>query len=135
MPSVTRRQVLFGGVAASVGGFVLWGRYAVGDTFEQHVADQLGLPVAVTNDLLGTLNGELGGVEYEARASAFLLATSSPSRLAMPGEARRQAIEAFVGPLLKMEQNFVTPYVIAGVQQVGHFRPCGVLRRDAAARS
>ena len=134
MPSVTRRQVLFGGAASAVGGYAIVGRYALGDTFEQHVAGRLGLPLDVTTDLLKTLRDEIG-MDYDARASAFVLATSSPSRLAMPSGARRQAIEAFIGPLLKLQEGFVTPYVISGVQDVGHYRPCGVLRRDAATRS
>src|SRR3712207_6650738 len=91
----TRRKMLLGGAAASAGGFALWGRYAVGGTFEQHVADQFGLPVRVASELLDTMRAELG-VDYDARASAFLAATTSPSADVMPEGARRPAIEGFV---------------------------------------
>ena len=122
--------MLAGGAAASAGGYALWGRYAVGDTFEQHVAGQLGLPVRVTSELLDTMRADLGDVDYDARASAFMLATTSPSGDVMPHKARREAVEAFIGPLMKVENSFVTPFVLAGLQDTGRYRPC-VLRRDA----
>jgi len=131
---VTRRQALVGATVATAGGFALVGRYGVGGTFEQHVADQLGLPRATADGLVQTLRATLERPDYEARASAFVLATTTPARLAMPEGARREAIEAFIGPLLKMENGFVGPYALAGIQDTGRYQPC-LLRRDAPARS
>jgi len=42
---------------------------------------------------------------------------------------RREAIEAFVGPLVGMQSGLVTPFVLAGLRQSGRYVPCSVLTR------
>jgi hypothetical protein len=135
MPKITRRQALVGGAGAVVvGGAGLSGRYAIGDTFESHVADQLGLPVGVTKELLESMRAEVGN--YDARAAGFLTATTTPGKDLLPASVRRQAIESFVGPLIDIQTAFVTPQVYVGVKRDGRFSPCtgiGDPRGDAGS--
>jgi hypothetical protein len=128
MPRVTRRQALIGGaglVAAAGLGSV--GRFAVGDEFEEHVADLLGLEPGVTTELLQTMRDEVG--DYEVRATGFVVATTSPWADLVPDRARREAVESFIGPLIDISQGFVTPYVYLAGHDTGRFVACSVLRR------
>ena len=125
MPRVTRRQAVIGAAAIVAGGAGWSGRYAVGGFFEEHVAARLGLDVRLATELLEALREELGAAEYDVRAAAFVAATTVPSRLVMPSAARREAVEAFVGPLVSLGEGFVTPYVLAGIRDTGRPLPCG----------
>ena len=125
---VTRRRALIGGAGVVVlAGTGWWGRYALGDTFEHHVADVLGVDLKLASELTSSLRDEIG--DYESRAIAFLLATTSPSQDVMPADVRREAIEAFVGALVGMQSGLVTPFVLAGLRQSGRYVPCSVLTR------
>ena len=48
---MTRRGLLIAGAGAGVAGLAYWGRFALGDTFEAHVAETLGLEERVTREL------------------------------------------------------------------------------------
>lgn len=122
---ISRRQLLVGVGALGLGGAGLYGRYALGDTFESHVADLIGLNTRVTGELLAGVREEQGTPDYDVRAAALLAATTFPGRLAMPREARREAVESFLGPLVDLDEGLLTPYVLAGIQQSGRSGPCG----------
>jgi hypothetical protein len=133
LAAVTRRQALIG--AALTGGavFGLWGRYAIGGTFEEHVADVLGLEREVTDALLETLRADQG-LDYNARAAAFLFATTSPARHVMPEGAKRDAIDSFVTPLfdigndeLGLDYGLPMTYAYAGLQRNGDYQACAAL--------
>ena len=125
---ITRRGLLVGGAAGAVG-FAYWGRFGLGDTFESHVAGVLGLPEPVTRELLESMREELGA-DYDARAAAFVAATTAPTRWLMPSGARREALESFVGPLFGLEQGYVMPFVYAGLRDSGRFQGCNGLVRS-----
>lgn len=124
-PRLSRRGVLLAGagvVAASAG---WWGRYALGDTFEEHVAHVLGVDTGLATELLATLREHVN--DYDLRAAGFLFATTSPSQELTPRAAREEAIEAFIGPLVGMESELITPLAIGGRTHSGRYQPC-VLR-------
>jgi hypothetical protein len=125
---LTRRQAIVGGAIVGVG-FVGWGRFAVGGEFEDHVAEVLAIDGAVARDLLERLRSERG-IEYDARASAFLLATTEPSQWVLPSRLRGQAIRSFVVPLLEVadEPSFSLAYT--GFRKTSVFTPCRVLVRS-----
>lgn len=122
---ISRRQALLGASALSVGGAGWLGRFAIGDNFESHVASLIGLGERVTHDLLAALRDEIGSADYDARATALVAATTVPARLALPAAARREAVEAFIGPLMDVADGLHTPYVLAGIQGTGRVSPCG----------
>jgi len=128
MAALTRRQALLGAgavtVAAGVGPL---GRYALGDEFEEHVAETIGLELPVTRELLETMREEVG--DYDARAAAFLVATTGPYKSVVPDSLRRKAVESFIGPLIDVSGTFVTPYVYLARRPNARFLPCSVLRR------
>jgi hypothetical protein len=126
MARFSRRNLLLGGAGLVVAGTGWWGRYALGDTFENHVARTLGLDARVGAELVASLREHVD--DYEARAAAFLFATTSPSRDVMPRAAREEAVEAFIGPLVGMENALITPLAIAGRRRSGSYQPCRVLR-------
>ena len=127
MAALTRRQALAaGGAAAAVAGFGLWGRFALGGAFEEHVADQLGLDRRLTDAALRRMREEVE--DYEVRATGFLLATRAPSSLALPSSVRREAIDGFVSPMFGLSEFIVMPLAYAGIRdsvEVG----CNVLRQ------
>jgi hypothetical protein len=130
MHRLTRRQAIAGGTTLIAGaGFVGWGRFALGGTFEDHVADVLGLDGAVTREILERLRDNRG-LEYNARASAFLLATTEPSRSLMPSGVRRQAVESFVLPFLEETDQPSFTLAYAGLRRTSVFAPCRVLVRS-----
>lgn len=130
---LSRRHVLLGAAALAVGGTGLIGRYAIGDTFESHTAEALGLELEPVRELLTTLREELGGADYDVRAAAFVAATTLPARVLMPRIAREEAVEAFIGPLLQTSDGFLAPYVLAGLRVSGRPGPCGGLAGLARA--
>lgn len=125
---ITRRRLLIAGAGAGAAGLAYWGRFSLGDTFEDHVAETLGLDERVTRELLATMRDE-HGLDYDARAAAFVAATTAPTRWLMPGAARQEALESFVGPLFGLQQGYVTPFVYAGLRDSGSFRGCNGLVR------
>jgi hypothetical protein len=125
---LTRRQAIVGSAVIGVG-FVGWGRFAVGGEFEDHVAEVLGIDGAVARQLLERLRSERG-VDYDARASAFLLATTEPSRWMLPSRLRRQAIESFVVPLLEVADQPSFSLAYTGLRETSGFTPCRVLVRS-----
>jgi hypothetical protein len=129
--ALTRRQALLaGGVAAvAAAGFGLWGRFALGGAFEQHVADRLGLDRGLTEAILRGMREELD--DYELRASAFLIATEGPSSVALPEEVRRDAVDAFITPMFGESRAITMRLVYAGTRDTIDYTPCKVLRRRA----
>jgi hypothetical protein len=125
---LTRRRAIVGGAVIAVG-FVGWGRFAVGGEFEDHVAEVLAIDGAVARELLERLRSERG-VEYDARASAFLVATTEPSRWLLPSGLRRQAIESFVVPLLEVADQPSFSLAYTGLRETSVFTPCRVLVRS-----
>jgi len=126
MPKLTRRGVLLTGAGVVAAGAGWWGRYALGDTFEDHVARTLGLSDRLGAELVASLRERVE--DYDARAAGFLMATTSPSQDVMPRSVREEALEAFIGPLVGMEAGLITPLAIAGRTHSGSYQPC-VLRR------
>jgi hypothetical protein len=123
---VTRRQAVLAGAGVLLVGVAgAEGRFALGDTFESHVAETLGLPVPVTKDMLGALRAELDA--YDIRAAAFLQATTSPGKQLLPDSVRRKAIRGFIRPLFDIQAGFVMPQVYVGLKEDGRFSPCTAL--------
>jgi hypothetical protein len=125
---LTRRQALVSAAVIGVG-FAGWGRFAVGGEFEDHVAEVLGIDGALARQLLERLRNDRG-VEYDARASAFLLATTEPSRWVLPSGVRRQAIKSFVVPLLEVADQPSFSLAYTGLRETSVFTPCRVLVRS-----
>jgi hypothetical protein len=96
----SRRQVIAGGVA---GGAVLvggnYGRFALGDEFEEHVASVLGVPIAVAKELTRSARDRLGG-EYDRLAAEFLAVTVFPSDLVAPRKARNRAVRRLLPSMI-----------------------------------
>jgi hypothetical protein len=95
---VTRRQALGGGAAALVGVVGIgYGRYALGDEFEEHVASTLGVSVDDARPLIETARQGLEGRgAYETRAATFLAATTFPGRQLLPRGTRERAVRVFL---------------------------------------
>lgn len=102
MRRLTRRQALGAGAAgaAALGG-VHYGRFALGGEFEDHVAARLGLDRERATLMLERARERLGGAEYDARAAAFLAATTFPGSVVPADGARRRAVAGLVGPMLE----------------------------------
>lgn len=97
----TRRGVLVSGAAAVMGATAaLYGRLLVGDRFEGLVASRLGLDQPTADALIGALRARLGASEYDLRAAGFAIAVREPVATGIPDGVRREAIDAFVEPLL-----------------------------------
>lgn len=98
---VTRRRVVIGG-AVGVGVLVGagYGRFAVGDEFEEHVAGVLGVSTAAATTLLAGARARLGDEDYRIHAASFLAATTFPGEQTLPADVRERAIERFVGNLV-----------------------------------
>jgi hypothetical protein len=111
-------------------GFAGWGRFALGGTFEDHVADVLGLDPGLARELLDRVR-EGVDLDYDVHASAFLLATTRPSRWLMPTGARHKAIESFLKPIFSPSDNPAVALAYVGLRRTSVFTPCNVLVRDA----
>ena len=96
----SRRQVIAGGVT---GGAVLvggnYGRFALGDEFEQHVASVLGVPEEIAKNLTKAARARLGG-EYDRLAAEFLAVTAFPSDVVAPRKARNRAIRRLLPSMI-----------------------------------
>jgi hypothetical protein len=128
--TLTRRGLLASGAAAVVGAAAaaLYGRLLVGDRFEGLVAAHLGVDRATGDALLRALRQRLGADEYDLRAAGFAIAVRDPVAAGIPRSLRRDAIEAFVGPLL-MYPAAVNAYAAGRGDPAG--RACAGLVRPA----
>ena len=135
MPGLTRRQALFGLAAvAAATGTGLYGQYAVGDEFEAHVASQLGVDLDFARRTLRSLRARVG-VDYDARAASFVLATTEPSRTLMPRSAREEAIAALIVPMFSLAPSPGSPLYYAGLRPDSRLRPCRMLSQRGASPS
>jgi len=94
--------VIAGGVA---GGAVLvagnYGRFALGDEFEEHVASVLGTSTSVAKELTAAARERLGSPDYERIAAQFLAVTAFPSDVVAPRGARDRAIRRLLTPMIE----------------------------------
>jgi len=127
---VTRREAFVAAAAlAAAGGFVGWGRFALGGAFENHVADTLGLDGRVARELLAEMRRGLGP-DYETRAAGFLAATREPGRSLLPAGTRSSAIDAFVAPLLLSGEQRFLGAAYTQRRPTGRARACRTLGRS-----
>ena len=70
------------------------------DEFEQLVASNLGIDPQLAGQLLQRARDEYGGVEYDARATAFALAVRDPAATVLPSGVRDKAINGLIEPML-----------------------------------
>jgi len=98
---ITRRKLMAGGAGGVVllGG-VGYGRFAVGDEFEEHVAGVLGTSTAVATRLTAAARKRLGGFEYDQVAARFLAVTTFPGSELAPGSIRDKAIRRLVTEMI-----------------------------------
>jgi hypothetical protein len=124
---ITRRRALaLGGGAALTLVAGAYGRFAVGDEFEEHVANTLDLsPDAVTR-LLANARESLGAAGYDARAAAFVAVTTWPGADVVPESARREAIDALVLPMYRDQEDNL---VALGLRERWVGSCAGLLRR------
>jgi hypothetical protein len=98
---ITRRQLLAaGGAAAGAAVVGVSGSYILGDGFEEHVADVLGIEPDLARALLDGMRETTGGLDFEARATAFVGATTFPGSEVLPSGVRRRAIAGLVDPMI-----------------------------------
>jgi hypothetical protein len=98
---LTRRQLVAGGGAAVLvllGG--AYGRFALGDEFEEHVADVLGVPMDVARRFTSNAREHFGKGEYDVRAAGFVAATTFPGSLIHPEAVRSRAVGGFVRAMM-----------------------------------
>jgi hypothetical protein len=94
---VTRRQLVAGGVGLlAVAAAGVYGRFAIGDEFEEHVASVLGVPVGAARRFTRNAREHFGSGEYDLRAAAFVGATTFPGSLLHPAAVRERAVGGFV---------------------------------------
>jgi hypothetical protein len=99
---LTRRQALGAGAAGAAGlGGIYYGRFSLGREFEDHVASTIGVDRQRAVMLLERARERLGAVEYDARAAAFLAATTFPGTLVPADGARRRAVAGLLGSMLE----------------------------------
>ena len=77
-----------------------YGRFAVGDEFEEHVAGVLGTSPAVAKQLTAGARKRLGAGEYNQVAARFLAVTTFPGDSLAPGAVRDQAIRRLVTAMI-----------------------------------
>jgi hypothetical protein len=113
-------------VAAGLAGGA-YGRYAIGDEFEEHLAGVLGLPVATASAMTRAARARSGGADWDLHCSAFVAATTWPGRWALPHSVRERAIRSMVDRLIGSPGDGLA-YV--GVRRLPAGRACsGLLRR------
>src|SRR3954447_7439201 len=99
---LTRRRLLAAGLVGVVGATgAAYGRFALGDEFEEHVADVLGVSLDMARGLLARARDDVGDVDYDVRAAAFLFATTNPGRALAPRGARESAVHGLLRPMLE----------------------------------
>jgi hypothetical protein len=97
--ALSRRQVLIGGGAAAVvaaGGW--YGPSVIGDGFERHVADVLGISEELARALTEHAREGLGG-RYELQAAQFLAATKFPGS-ELPSGVRDEGVRSLLEAML-----------------------------------
>jgi hypothetical protein len=98
---VTRRQLLVaGGAAAGAAAVGVSGSYILGDGFEEHVADVLGIELELARALLDGMRETTGGLDFEARAAAFIGATTFPGSEVLPSGVRRRAVAGLMDRMI-----------------------------------
>jgi hypothetical protein len=126
---VTRRQALAGGAAGvavlAAGGY---GRFALGDEFEEHVAGVLGLDVVSATELLKGARERLGDNEYRIRAAQFLAVTTFPGEQTAPHGARNKGFGELVA---FMSQGTFENLVMLGMARGDASRACAGLLKSA----
>ena len=126
-PRLTRRQLIGGGalvaVCAAAGGY----RVALGQEFDAHVADVLGLPRATAATLIATAQRRTGTLQWELRRDAFVTATTPPGRWVLPAGQRKRAVHAIVDQLIQTPGEGLA---CIGLRAAAPDRPCaGLVRR------
>lgn len=98
---ITRRQLVAGGAAgtAVVAG-AGYGRFAIGDEFEEHAAAVLGTSTAAATQLTRAARRRLGDGEYEQVAAAFLAVTTFPGNQVAPRLLREKAVRKLVSSMI-----------------------------------
>lgn len=97
---ITRRKLMAGGAGGVVLLGVGYGRFAVGDEFEEHVAGVLGTSTAVATRLTAAARKRLGGFEYDQVATRFLAVTTFPGSELAPGSIRDKAIRRLLTAMI-----------------------------------
>ena len=77
-----------------------YGRFLVGDEFEELVAAKLGVSMELARALLERVR-EREGEGYELRAAAFAVGVREPLALALPQRLRESAVRPFVEAMLE----------------------------------
>jgi hypothetical protein len=123
---LTRRRALALGAAGAVTLVAgAYGRFAVGDEFEEHVAATLDISRDAVERLLGNARQALGTAGYDARAAAFVAVTTWPGADLVPESARREAIDALVLPMYADPEDNL---VVLGIRE-RYIGACGGLLR------
>lgn len=127
MSRVTRRQ-LIGGTAVAGGVLVAggYGRFALGDEFEEHVASVLGTSVEVARRLTATARERLGDFDYRVKAAQFLAVTTFPGNELSELAGRSKGIREFV---VHMIGDSVENLMYLGLQEPVDSLACTGLRR------
>jgi hypothetical protein len=77
-----------------------YGRFAVGDEFDEHLASVLGIPVATAAALTADAKQRTGGAAWQVRRAAFVAATTAPGRWVLPASTRQHARHSMVDKLI-----------------------------------
>jgi hypothetical protein len=93
--TVTRRS-LFGLGAAGVISASAYGRYALDDRFEEHLASVLGVPIDGARSLARQARDRLGETRYDSVAAAFVASTTAPGRWVLPDGFRRRSVHVLL---------------------------------------
>jgi hypothetical protein len=98
--SLSRRQLLIGGgVAAGAATAGWYGSVLIGDGFERHVANVLGIDDELAGALVEKARDQLGG-SFEWEALQFVAATRFPGTELMPAGIREEAVRHVVEAML-----------------------------------
>lgn len=127
MRRVTRRGLVGVGAAALVGS-AAYGRYAVGDEFEEHLASTIGVSTAEAAALTQTAREGLGDARYDLAASAFLAATTFPGRDVLPRGVRERAVRGFLAEC--MPDSSANLFYVGLREGDTASAPCGGLLRE-----
>jgi hypothetical protein len=125
---VTRRHLIGGGVvllgAAAAGQY---GRFALGDEFEEHVASVLGTSREVATLLTARVRERLGDFDYQVKATQFLAVTTFPGSELAKLKGREKGVREFVSHMIG---DSVENLMYLGVQKPVDTPACtGLLRR------
>jgi hypothetical protein len=125
---VTRRQLLAaGGVVAGAAAVGVSGSYILGDGFEEHVADVLGIELDLARELLDGMRETTGGLDFEARATAFVGATTFPGSEILPQGVRERAVRRLVLEMIEEPSQNIGYLGLVPPDQIGIGAPCSGL--------